>query len=86
MTEGICPSCGSYDRDVIESRKRHGSVFRRCDCRECGTRYRTSEKVIAPYYIDYAVALTRIRDQLQGLEEELSVLVRLTESAIDLDP
>lgn len=52
-----CPDCGSIERGVIESRPRAGgSIYRRCFCRRCGTRYTTREQLVGQ-------PITRTRDE-----------------------
>lgn len=38
-----CPACGQTSRNVIESRRLHDRVRRRCSCSACGKRYTTWE-------------------------------------------
>jgi hypothetical protein len=84
--EGLCPNCGSDDRHIVESRKRYGKTFRRCDCRRCGTRYGTIEKYIASADLEQSLGLSRIRDKVDDLQEQLTDLTDLIEDLIDLNP
>lgn len=40
-----CPYCGNDDTDVIETRDGEGATRRRRECRKCGKRFTTYERV-----------------------------------------
>lgn len=44
-----CPSCGSNNTKVLDSRPSKGQVVRRRVCMECGHRFTTAERITAEY-------------------------------------
>jgi transcriptional regulator NrdR family protein len=79
-----CPDCGSIERGVIESRPRAGgSIYRRCFCRRCGTRYSTREQLVGEAVTktpddNRAERLRRAAmvDQIDRIERSLAILKR----------
>lgn len=69
-----CPNCGNRSRQIIESRKRVGEVYRRCVCNKCGYRYSTCEKLEIVADNAHIFTLTRILEQLNKAEEQLAAL------------
>ena len=41
-----CPTCGSTERKVVESRPQTNEVRRRCVCQSCSNKFTTIEKLI----------------------------------------
>lgn len=41
-----CPTCGSTERRVVESRPQANEVRRRCVCQNCSSKFTTIEKLI----------------------------------------
>lgn len=41
-----CPSCGSTNRTVAETRKQRGYIRRRCHCLDCPMAYTTEERCV----------------------------------------
>ena len=84
---GLCPNCGSSDRDITDSRKRTNYTYRRCTCRNCGARYSTYERsFVGDDAPDQSLALSKLRDRLGAIEAELVSMVSIVESAINLNP
>ena len=68
-----CRSCGSENTDVIDSRKRNGSIYRRRKCRVRGERWSTQEITE-----EDALILIELRKQIVNL----SILFDKCEDAI----
>lgn len=87
----LCPNCGSFDRDIVESRKRCGGVYRRSQCRQCSARYTTQERPVSdePSVTEQqaaiAHALARLLDRLTDVEHDVTALrTTILDAAINL--
>lgn len=79
-----CPNCGNRNRQVIESRKRIGEVYRRCVCSKCGHRYSTCERLEIVADSAHVFALTGLLEQLTKAEEQLAALRDAIENQLPL--
>jgi hypothetical protein len=41
-----CPQCTGYESEVTDSRKTDNGILRRRECKACGARYKTLERVV----------------------------------------
>lgn len=65
---GTCPSCKSDNSHVIESRFKHGTIWRRRECFDCGERYNTLE-ILADDLNDLKQKQDIVDGILKGLRE-----------------
>jgi hypothetical protein len=86
-----CPQCGLFERSIIETRPRAKafSIYRRCLCSNCGTRFTTQEQLAtrrrpvkqARLQLQLQAQLDALH-QIERIERNLAALRRSLPSAI----
>ena len=80
----LCPSCGSVERNVLQTRKQPGVVYRRSQCSVCSARYTTHERIIADQTPATTHALVRLLDSLADIEQDIAALRATIDTALYL--
>lgn len=80
----LCPTCGSVERNILNTRKQNGVIYRRSECRECSARYTTHERIIADQTPATTHALVRLLDSLTDIEQDIAALRTAIDTALRL--
>lgn len=89
MINGItCPNCGASARRVLESRRLHDRVRRRCICSECSGRFTTYElrydEIAARIDSIVSARAARLLDRFREAEQALATLRQQLEEELDV--
>lgn len=83
-----CPQCGEVGRNVVETRRMHDRVRRRCACSHCSERFTTWElrydRITAQVDAVAATRAAKLLDRFQALEHSMANLRQLLEAELNV--